>query len=193
MTDATEPELPLTPAVPTSSAPGGETEADAEVPATADGVRERNTDLDDSLRALVREVTRDLLQRDPGGDEWTVAQLLAHLGEFPRFFAADLGAWLDAVEAGDEPPTVGRTAEHPVRLAAVGAAGKAELEGLRTGVEAAFQELGAALGRLDDAHLTMTLRNVKYGEEPLPAYLDRYVLGHKAAHVDQLRRTIDSV
>jgi hypothetical protein len=28
---------------------------------------------------------------------------------------------------------------------------------------------------------------VKYGPEPLSAFLDRYVTGHKAGHLDQLR------
>lgn len=189
----TEADLPITPAVPTSSAPGGGTPGDAGVPATADGVRARNTDLDDDLRAIVREITADVLHRDPGGGEWTLGQQLGHIDEFPRFFAADLGAWLDAVEAGTTEPEVGRTQDHPVRLGAVDRASGTQLEALRTGVEAAFQQLAAVLDRLTDEHLRMTTRNRKYGDEPLTTYLDRYVLGHKAAHSDQLRATIDQV
>ena len=188
----TEADLPITPAVPTSSAPGGDPD-DTGVPATADGVRARNTDLDDDLRAIIRELTADLLHRDPGGGEWTLAQQLGHIDEFPRFFAADLGRWLDAVESGAPQPEVGRTADHPVRLGAVDRATGEELEALRTGVEAAFQQLAAVLTRLTDDHLRMTMRNVKYGEEPLTAFLDRYILGHKAAHSEQLRATIDQV
>lgn len=190
----TDPDLPLSTAVPTSSAPGGEAvAAELGTPATADDVRARNTDLDDDLRALIREVTPDLLHRDAGDGEWTPAEQLAHLGESPRFFATDLTAWLDAVEAGDPPPDVGRTHDHPDRLAAVHGATDGELEGLRTSVEAAFQELDAVLARLTDAHLRMTTRNRKHGDEPLTAYLDRYVLTHKAEHVAQLRTTIDQV
>ena len=29
--------------------------------------------------------------------------------------------------------------------------------------------------------------NVKYGPEPLSAFFDRYVIAHKAGHLDQLR------
>lgn len=35
--------------------------------------------------------------------------------------------------------------------------------------------------------------NVKYGQDSLTAFLDRYVIGHKAAHVEQLRSTIAAV
>jgi uncharacterized damage-inducible protein DinB len=155
---------------------------------TADEVRARNAALDGELRALAAAVPAEALGRDPGGDEWTVAQLLAHLGEFPRFFADDLGAWLDDPDAD-----VGRTVEHPARLAAVADAQRADLAGLRAGIDAAFAALAATLERLEDGHVRATMRNRRYGEEPFAAYLDRYLLGHKQAHVEQLRRTLAAV
>lgn len=47
-------------------------------------------------------------------------------------------------------------------------------------------QLLADLGRLGDEHLHAVTQNVKYGEQPLTAYLDRYVIGHKSAHRAQL-------
>lgn len=157
-------------------------------PTSADEVRARNAALDADLRALAAEVPASALGRDPGGDEWTLAQLLAHLGEFPRFFADDLSRWLD-----DPVEPVGRTLEHPVRLAAVAEAERADIDALRREMDEAFAVLAAALGKLEDRHLRAQTQNVKYGPEPLTAFLDRYILGHKEGHIDQLRRTLDTV
>lgn len=159
---------------------------------TADEVRARNAALDAELRALAAQVPAHALGRDPGGEEWTLAQLLAHLGEFPSFFADDLGAWLDAGTTAP-PVKVGRTLEHPGRLSAVAEARRADLAVLRADIDVAFAALATVLDRLDDAHLTATTHNRKYGAEPLTTYLDRYVLGHKAAHVTQLRSTLATV
>ena len=163
-----------------------------DIPQTAEEVRARNAALDIQLRELAARVPADALARDPGGEEWTLAQLLAHLGEFPGFFADDLGAWLDAATIAPPVP-VGRTLEHPVRLAAVAEARRADLAVLRADIDVAFAALAAVLARLDDAHLTATTHNRTYGAEPLTTYLDRYVLGHKAAHVTQLRSTLAAV
>ena len=40
---------------------------------------------------------------------------------------------------------------------------------------------------LSDDDVEAKTENVKYGPEPLSAFFDRYVIGHKAGHLDQLR------
>lgn len=154
-------------------------------------VRDRNAALDRNLRDLAARIPAEALTRDPGDDEWTLAQLLAHLGEFPHFFAEDLSGWLDAGPGRDALP-VGRTHEHPVRLAAVSHP-PAQLGQLRAGMDAAFQRLAAVLALLVDEHLGASMNNRKYGTEPVTDYLDRYILGHKAGHEAQLRWTLDRV
>ncbi|MDQ1499009.1 MAG: hypothetical protein QOI86_2349, partial [Actinomycetota bacterium] len=81
---------------------------------------------------------------------------------------------------------IGRTMEHPVRLAAVESPADA-LGELVAGMRAAFAELAAALEALSDDDVEAKTENVKYGPEPLTAFFDRYVIGHKAGHLDQLR------
>ena len=54
-------------------------------------------------------------------------------------------------------------------------------------MRSAFTELAAALELLVDDDVEAKTENVKYGPEPLTAFLDRYVIGHKAGHLDQLR------
>jgi len=154
------------------------------VPDTADAVRTLNARLDDELLSLADSVPAADLLRTPGGQEWSAGQLLAHAAEFPHFFAADLRRWRE-----DPPAVVGRTHDHEARLTAV----DDPFQGLELAVAAvreALADLAGALRPLVDADLTAGTVNVKYGDEPLTAFLDRYVLGHKAGHVEQLRRTL---
>jgi len=153
------------------------------LPPTADGVRRRNAELDSALLSAAQAVPAERLHAVPRGDEWSPAHLLAHLGEFPAFFAAELRRWHANPEA-----VVGRTHTHPGRLAALGdeSVARATLPELVERARPALADLAEALGLLEDSDLTATTHNVKYGEEPLAAFLDRYVIGHKAAHLEQL-------
>lgn len=147
---------------------------------TADEVRAENARLDAALLEEAQRFDPQRLTAAPEG-EWSAAQVMAHLGEFPRFFAGELRRWHD-----DPSAVIGRTMEHPVRLAAIGSPADA-LDELLAGMRAAFAEMAAALELLSDDDVEAKTENVKYGTEPLTAFFDRYVIGHKAGHLDQLR------
>ena len=146
----------------------------------ADEVRTENARLDEELLAEARGFDPGRLTVAPEG-EWSAAQVMAHLGEFPRFFAGELRRW-----HADRSAVIGRTMEHPVRLAAIESPAEA-LDELVAGMRAAFAELAAALELLGDDDMDAKTENVKYGPEPLTSFFDRYVTGHKAGHLDQLR------
>jgi hypothetical protein len=146
----------------------------------AEKVRGENRFLDEELMAEATMVDPARLS-DAREGEWSAAQVLAHLGEFPRFFAQELRRWRD-----DPSAVIGRTHEHPVRLAAVESPAAA-LEELIAGMRSAFAELDAELKNLSDGDIDAKTENVKYGPEPLSAFFDRYVIAHKAGHLDQLR------
>ena len=143
-------------------------------------MRAENHRLDEALLADAEAFDPARLSDAPDG-EWSAAQVLAHLGEFPRFFAGELRRWYD-----DRSAVIGRTLEHPVRLAAVESPADA-LGELVAGMRSAFAELAGALEGLTDDDVEAKTENVKYGPEPLTAFFDRYVIGHKAGHLDQLR------
>jgi hypothetical protein len=149
----------------------------------ADAIRAENARLDEALLAEAERFDPARLTRAPEG-EWSAAQVLAHLGEFPRFFAGELRRWRD-----DPSAVIGRTHEHPVRLAAVESPA-AVLDELVAGMRSAFAELATELEALSDDDVDAKTENVKYGPEPLSAFFDRYVIGHKAAHLDQLRALV---
>ena len=143
-------------------------------------IRAGNLQLDEELLALAERFDPARLTHAPEG-EWSAAQVMAHLGEFPRFFADELRRWRD-----DPAAVIGRTHEHPVRLAAVESPADAQAE-LVAGMRSAFAELAAELETLRDEDVDAKTENVKYGPEPLSAFFDRYVIAHKAGHLDQLR------
>jgi hypothetical protein len=147
---------------------------------TAEEIRAENRRLDDALLAEAQAFDPARLGEAPDG-EWSAAQVLAHLGEFPRFFAGELRRW-----RRDPGVVIGRTHEHPVRLAAVDSPSEA-LDELVAGMRSAFAELAAELELLTDDDVEAKTENVKYGPEPLSAFFDRYVIAHKAGHLDQLR------
>jgi hypothetical protein len=157
------------------------------VPDTALGVQTLNSLLDTELLALAGEVSDTELFSDPQDGEWNLAQLLAHVGEFPAFFADDLARWIE-----DSAVEVGRTHEHPVRNATVDGVTDEQpaADELRAVMVSAFAALTATLDQLTDHHLGLSMNNVKYGKETPAAYLGRYVTGHKLAHLQQLRQTI---
>ncbi|MGI8682891.1 MAG: hypothetical protein ACR2JO_12350, partial [Mycobacteriales bacterium] len=78
-------------------------------------------------------------------------------------------------------------------LAAIALAKGRQLEELRTALDTALDTLAASLDGVRTADLDRIGSNRKYGPEPLRRFLDRYVLKHKAAHVQQLEATINAV
>ncbi|MBA3415892.1 MAG: maleylpyruvate isomerase N-terminal domain-containing protein [Chloroflexia bacterium] len=155
-------------------------------PLTAAAVRARNAELDDELARLAARVTPGQLHVASEAGEWTLAETLAHVAEFARYFAGDLARQL-GTDGGD----VGRTHDHPRRNQAIAAAAGRDLAELRGDLNLALDELAKMLESLHDEHLGRIGNNRKYGPETLAVFLDRYVLDHKVAHIDQLRRTLD--
>jgi hypothetical protein len=151
----------------------------------ASDVRSRNEELDGLIVTIVDRLDgarlHELEHKPDGQEAWSAAMVLAHLGEFPRFFAGELRRFL-----ADPAAPAGRTHEHPERLAAVAAARGRSYDELRADVTSAAAELAAVLRELEDHHLAATINNRKYGPEPLTTFLHRYVIGHKREHADQL-------
>lgn len=153
---------------------------------TAADVLSLNSALDEELLRTAASLDPARLDEPAAEGEWTPRQTLAHLAEFPHFFAGELRRHL-----ADRKATIGRTHEHAGRLAAVepGRARGRDKEELLGEVRSAFGDLAGVLQRLSDTDLDSITQNVKYGEEPLRVFLDRYVISHKAGHLNQLRAT----
>ncbi len=154
-------------------------------PRTAADVRARNAELDIELSLLAEQITPGQLHGASAAGEWTPAETLAHVAEFARYFTGDLERQLVAVGA-----VVGRTHDHPGRNHAIAAAAGRDIEELRGDLSRALDALARTLEPLRDEDLDRIGKNRKYGPETLAVFLDRYVLDHKAAHIDQFRRAL---
>lgn len=156
---------------------------------SAEQVREWNGELDAELLSLVDDVRPDELRVDPATGKWRIDQNLAHLSEFPAYFARQLTRWIRG-----EQKVLGRVAEASAeRNDPIFRAGETELETFRERIRDSFRELEEALTVLRDEHIEAPTENVKYGREPLRNFLHRYCVGHKAIHVRQLRETLEAV
>lgn len=153
-------------------------------PRTAQELRRVNSELDAALLRLVTSSSQ-VAMHTPVEPEWSVLQVVVHLGEFPHFFAKDLRRW-----QRDRSAVMGRTHEHPARLAAVAETHAAQmgLDSLTARAHAALADLAESLGGLTDEDLHADTINMKYGDEPLSAFLDRYVIEHERGRRAQLER-----
>jgi 2,3-dihydroxybenzoate-AMP ligase len=150
----------------------------------ADIVRD-NAALDTELAALADAITPDLLHASQGSVRWTLAEQLGHIGEFPRFLAADLAAWL--ARGGQ----VGRTHDESARMTAIAAAPSKALGELKGALTPAFAALSAVLEQVTPDHLAAQVDHRMCGSEPLANYVSRDIIGHKRQHIAQLRASFD--
>lgn len=139
----------------------------------------RNDELDEWLVAELAQV--DLSVKGGDAENWVAREVAAHLSEFPLFFAADLARWQEDPDA-----VIGRTHENDQRLEAIDSAGSRSPDELAEACRTAFSRLAEQLRQLDDADLRAMTNNVRHGAEPLTSFLERYVIGHKAGHLEQL-------
>lgn len=151
--------------------------------ASAVEVRRRNAELDAELRALAYQVPERHLHDEFSEEAWTLAENLGHIAEFPAYFARQLNEWLDRTRV-----VVGRVADcDPDYSDALMRATEQRLAPLLEELEGSLAKLDEALARLTDDHLMATVHDVAHEREPLTSFLERYVIGHKAEHADQLR------
>lgn len=154
--------------------------------ASAGEVRGRNARLDAEIRELAQQVPDQHLHDEFSDDDRTLAEKLGHLAELSTFFARQLDEWIDGRRM-----VVGRVAEHdPDHNDALARATLQQLPQLLASLDAALATMERTLARLCDDHLTATIQNVRYGREPLTSFLQRYVIGHKAAHAHELRHRL---
>lgn len=145
-------------------------------------VRRRNVDLDGWITGLVERVPeRHLHDALPEG-QWTLAEHLGHLAEFPATFSRQLDEWLRGERA-----VVGRVADYDTdRLDALVRATERRRAGLVAELATSLGRMVSVLARFTDDHLTAHVQDVTEGRVPLIRILDRYVLGHKQVHAESL-------
>jgi hypothetical protein len=123
----------------------------------------------------------------PAPDEWTAAELTGHVAEFPATFAET------ARRTSEQPGLpLGRALDDPGRLAAVAKlAGAEPVEAgalVRSGIESAL----ASLQSIPPEGWQATGQHRTQGEMTVEAMVQRFIVDHLRAHLEQARATIDA-
>lgn len=139
------------------------------------------------LDQVVAQVTPDQYQWQPAENVWSVAEILAHIDEFPSFFLGELLK----VKAN---PDVrwGRTMDNPARLQAVAQGKGRSLAEARQRLAASREHVLATLGSLTDADLTIEAEHVnpKFGRKSMGWLVDHFIIEHLENHIKQIRRNL---
>ncbi len=127
----------------------------------------------DEVLSAIDGITEQEAHEIPAPDEWSVAQLLAHIAEIQVFW---VGKAALITKEGD--PQISRTAvESDRRIAAVTDPGQDSLEDLKREMLAACEEAAAMVGRINPQDLT---RPGHREDNPMTA---GGVIGYVAVHV----------
>ncbi len=134
----------------------------------------------DAVLASIEGVTEEEAHLVPAPDEWTVAQLLAHIAEIQSF-------WMERafmIIQEDDPQITRSAVENDERAAAVEDHSQDSVEVLKQMVQAANDEAVAASGRIGPSDLS---RPGHREANPITvAGVVEYLAGHVKLHADQI-------
>lgn len=139
------------------------------------------------LESVVTGLTEAQLYWQPGGEAWTIMQVLAHVGEFPTFFIREL------VRVKADPRVQwGRTMADEGRLRAVAEGAEMPLDVARAKIQAARREVLDTLRSIADGDLAIEAEHVnpKFGRRSMAWLVEHFIIEHIAKHIGQIRRNL---
>lgn len=119
---------------------------------------------------------------------WGPPEVLAHLAEMLGYWRGELERILDAPS---DPVPFGRVAADPLRIGLIARDRTLPPAVLLDRIEAGADAWRARLATLDDHDLGRRGLHPTLGELDVPAFLQRFVVGHLEEHVDQLERALE--
>jgi uncharacterized damage-inducible protein DinB len=137
------------------------------------------------LEAAALAVPGELLYRRPAPDEWSVMEILAHMADSPRFYAAEIRRLLRAGGG-----TFGRPLDAPERLAPIRAHAQDTLDEALARNRAAVAEVAALLAALSETDLAVRGTHLRQGEFDIAGLVTRFVIDHRRDHARQIRATV---
>ena len=150
--------------------------ARSEIQKLQDGLRAAR----DEVLSAIDGITEQEAHEIPAPDEWSVAQLLAHIAEIQVFWVGKA-----VLITKEDDPQISRTAvESDLRIAAVTDHAQDSLADLKRETLAACEEAIAMVGRINPQDLS---RPGHREDNPMTAGgVIRYVAGHVRDHANQI-------
>ena len=118
--------------------------------------------------------------------DWSAAMVLVHIAEAREFFAGEIEKIL-----AEPPETVGRTLDDPHRLQTIASYGQASVEEIRRRLVRSHQIMAGTVRKVTATHLKLQPVHVSYGPLTMTEFLQRFVVGHDRAHVQQVKTLLE--
>ncbi len=132
---------------------------------------------------ILDQVNEDILyRRSTGEGSWSLAESLAHITEARQFFSDQVR------QALTTPGTqLGRTLDNPNRLQAVKEHGYDSVDTLRQRFTASYEYITRTLGGMTEQDLQTSCEHIRLGSITLAEFIQRAIVEHDRAHVEQAR------
>ncbi|MBI5292917.1 MAG: DinB family protein [Chloroflexi bacterium] len=129
---------------------------------------------------MLSRADHSLLYQRPADGSWTLAQVLVHVTEARRFFAAGTREVL--ATPGIQ---MGRTVDHPGRLQNIIEHAGDPPDAIRSRLITSHQDLLDTLQGMTTDDLQVMGGHVKHGPQSLREFIEHFVVEHDQAHVQQ--------
>jgi hypothetical protein len=138
---------------------------------------------------ILSRADEHLLYRHPADGGWTLAETLAHIAEARQFFSQETRRVLATPGI-----PMGRTVEHPGRLQNIQDHGHDAPDALRSRLIVSHDDMLKTLSGMANADLQLTGEHVRYGPQTLAVFIQRFMVEHDQAHVQQAQTllTVDA-
>ncbi|MDQ6661705.1 MAG: DinB family protein [Chloroflexota bacterium] len=128
------------------------------------------------------------LYQQPGNDEWSITQNLAHILEFMPYWATEVEKLV--AKPGQN---FGRTMGHEGRLQGIRDYESADLAQIKAALPSSFGPLEAVISTLKDSDLELTGVHSKHGEKSLEWFIEDFITRHLSDHIEQIREDVQKV
>jgi uncharacterized damage-inducible protein DinB len=129
------------------------------------------------------------LRMPPSGNGWSAMQTLGHMTEMIPYWLSHCRTLINATGT---PPTFGRTAGSPERLAGVAHGASADPHALLRQLHEEVQAAASAIRQLSAAERSRRGISTERGEMTVAQVIDSFIVDHAEEHLAQVQRTLRS-
>ncbi|MFP7737061.1 DinB family protein [Priestia aryabhattai] len=143
------------------------------------------------ILAITEDLSEETVRWNPTDEEWSILQILSHLGEAIPY-------WLNEVKRVVDAPgsAWGRGLQDAARLAAVTNIEELSVESAIAEVAKLKQQVASELQELDEVQLQKESphRNFdKFGNKPVSFIIYHFIEEHIAGHCEQIKRNLSKL
>ena len=143
------------------------------------------------ILSITEDLSEETIRWNPTIEEWSILQILSHLGEAIPYWLGEVKRVVDAPGSA-----WGRGLQDAARLAAVTNMEELSVENVITEVAKLKQQVASELQELNEEKLQKESphRNfAKFGNKPVSFIIDHFIEDHIAGHCAQIKRNLSKL